>query len=304
VNGIALSIDVEPWWAGNLPRKNYEGSEDIVRPAVEKLLSLLDRKGARATFFILGRVAEQYPELVSEIASRGHEIGSHGYEHKNLSDTTREDFLSSERKTIEILSSASAERPVGFRAANYSCGQDTPWFHETLERDLGYRYSSSVFPMRTPLYGHPGAPLHPYSPNGHHGGGESQLLEFPLTVYRKSILKIPVCGGVYLRFQPLRLTVSLLKKVLEERPAVIYIHPRDICALGRIPNDIDMLSRFALFHGVRKTYKKVEGLLEAFSFKPIREVLRLSEIPPRDLPGSGLRTGLWDLRQRDQRQRA
>jgi polysaccharide deacetylase family protein (PEP-CTERM system associated) len=267
-------MDVEPWWAGDLMPEGYTGREDIVAPAVDALLDLLERKGARATFFILGTVAEEDPGLVKRIYARGHEIGSHAYEHINLGRTTRSAFLASERATVDILSSICGEKPLGFRAPSCSVGPDTPWFHETLERDLGYRYSSSVFPMRTPLYGYPGAPLAPYIPDGR-GSGESRLVEFPLTIYRGPLLRMPVCGGVYLRFQPLRLVVRLLAKVLEERPAVLYIHPRDICPLHEIPPKLGLVSRLALFHGAGNTLSKIEGLLEAFDFKPIREVLSL-----------------------------
>ncbi len=274
MNGIALSIDVEPWWAGDLTAEGYTGREDIVAPAVDSLLELLERKNVRATFFILGTVAERDPGLVERIAARGHEIGSHSYEHINLRETSRSAFLASEQATVDILSSLCGERPLGFRAPSCSVDRSMPWFHETLEKDLGYRYSSSVFPMRTPLYGYPGAPLAPYIPDGE-SGDESRLVEFPLTIYRGPLLRIPVCGGVYLRFQPLRMVMRLLTKVLEERPAVVYIHPRDIYPLHEIPPDIGILSRLALFHGVGKTLGKIEGLLDAFDCKPIREVLSL-----------------------------
>jgi len=275
MNGIALSIDVEPWWAGDLPAKSYDGHEDIVVPAVENLLELLDEKDVRATFFILGSVAKSDPGLIKKISERGHEIGSHGYEHVSLSPTCREDFIESENATIDLLMSASGQRPVGFRAPNCSVRREISWFHETVAKDLGYLYSSSVFPMRTPLYGYPGAPLQPYTPNGRGEGATHRLVEFPFTIYRGRILRIPLCGGGYLRFQPLSMVISLLKKVLKERPAVINIHPRDIHPLGEIPDDIGPLSRFALFHGVEKTGGKLEKLLETFSFRPVREVLSL-----------------------------
>jgi peptidoglycan-N-acetylglucosamine deacetylase len=273
LNGIALSMDVEPWWAGDLTTESYMGSEDIVAPAVDALLGLLKRRNAHATFFILGTVAEEDPGLVKRIAAGGHEIGSHSFEHINLGEMSRDAFLASEKATVDILSSICGERPLGFRAPNCSVDSNMTWFHETLERDLGYRYSSSVFPMRTPLYGYPGAPLGPYVPGGN--GGEARLVEFPVTIYRGPLLRMPLCGGVYLRFQPLWLVVRLLKKVLEERPAVIYIHPRDIYPLKEIPPGIGMLSRLALFHGANKAMGKIEELLDVFDLKPVREVLSL-----------------------------
>ena len=273
MNGIALSVDIEPWWAGDLAGKDYENHDDIVAPALEILLGLLGEKNVRATFFVLGTVAEKDPGLVQRIAAGGHEIGSHSYEHRNLEEMSRDAFLASERLTVDILSSICGERPLGFRAPNCSVGRGMTWFHETLERDLGYRYSSSVFPMRTPLHGYPGAPLGPYVPAG--DGGEGRLVEFPVTVYRGPLLRMPVCGGIYLRFQPLPLVIRLLRRVLEERPAVIYIHPRDIYPLKEIPPGIGPVSRFALFHGVEKTLDKLARLLDAFRFQPVGEVLSL-----------------------------
>jgi polysaccharide deacetylase family protein (PEP-CTERM system associated) len=277
---IAFSVDVEPWWASDLiPKGMYEGHEDIVLPAVEELLLLMKRKGAYATFFVLGEIAEKHPEMVEEIARQGHEVGSHGYDHTNLYQLTPDDFLTRERKVIEILRSIVGTRPIGFRAPSFSIGRETSWIFEVLEKDLGYRYSSSVFPVHTPLYGYPGAPLQPHHPNQAAGDGESTgengLVEFPLTVYRKLRISLPICGGGYLRFQPVWLVSSLLKRVIAERPAVINIHPRDVYSLDKIPREINLVSRIGLFYGVDKTLAKLERLMDNFTFKPIREVLSL-----------------------------
>lgn len=273
--GIALSVDVEPWWAGLILKRDYSDQPDITASAVRRLLQVLERKGARATFFILGRVAESDPALVEEIASQGHEIGSHGYDHTSIWDTEPPDFVESERMVIETLRSLTGERPIGFRAPNFSVRKDTVWVYEALEKDLGYRYSSSVFPMWTPLYGYPGMPLHPFIPNGGPRSEGEGILEFPLTIYRRSVFKMPLCGGAYLRFQPAGMVRNLLARVLEERPAVVNIHPRDFFPLERIPDDIGRVKRVALFHGAGGTLAKLERLMDAFDFRPIREVLSL-----------------------------
>jgi peptidoglycan-N-acetylglucosamine deacetylase len=243
------------------------------------LLDVMDEHGARATFFVLGTLAEKEPELIEEIAVRGHEVGSHGYDHANICDTTSSEFTRSEKRVIDLLRDITGVRPLGFRAPNFSVTTYDTWLFKVLERELGYLYSSSVFPMRSPIFGLPGAPLHPHLPNrSMQAPGEMRgegLVEFPVAVYRAAGMSIPVGGGGYLRFLPVRLVSLLLGRVIRERPAVVYIHPRDFYPLEENPGGMSALHHAALFHGVEGTMSKLIALMKEFRFHPVREVLSL-----------------------------
>jgi len=276
---LAMSVDVEPWWASDLLGDGWDPVEDELPEKAGHILDLLDQSGGKATFFVLGEVAERQPGMVEEIHRRGHEVASHGYDHTSLHRLTPQEFRRREERTIEVLSALTGERPLGFRAANYSVTEKTSWLYPIL-RQLGYRYSSSLFPVRTPFYGVPGSPLSPFpvqeDSEGDGGREGSALVEFPLTVYRgRSLrfLKIPICGGAYLRFQPTSLVIRLLKNTLARGPAVFLIHPRDLFPPPDPPPGLGPLVRGALFGSLGDTRVKFLRILQSFQVKPLREVL-------------------------------
>lgn len=276
---LAMSVDVEPWWASDLLGDGWGPVEDELPEKVGRILDLLDQSGGKATFFVLGEVAERQPGMVEEIHRRGHEVASHGYDHVSLHRMTPQEFRKREERTIEVLGALTGERPLGFRAANYSVGERTSWLYPILRR-LGYRYSSSLFPVRTPFYGESGSPLSPFpvqeGPEGDGGRGDTGLVEFPLTVYRwrySRFPKIPICGGAYLRFQPASLVIRLLKSTAARGPAVFLIHPRDLYPPPDPPPGLGPLARGALFGSLGDTRDKFLRILQSFQVKTLREVL-------------------------------
>jgi len=272
----ALTIDVEHWWCNEFLKKYLpENREDQLVDSVKFILDILDRYSVRATFFVLGSAAEEHPEVLEMIYERGHEIGSHAYSHEPLYRLTKEQFEEEIKQSIKIIHKTTGEKPLGFRAPNFSINNKTKWAFEILEK-YGFRYDSSIFPIRTNLYGVPNAPLTPYRPSKedvskHDPNGK--IIEFPLSVLRLVRINIPISGGFYLRVFPLRFIKWALKKVSKERPAVIYIHPWEIYPYTprlKVP----LLVRFEAYHGTGlPALRKFEILLREFKFKPIGDII-------------------------------
>jgi polysaccharide deacetylase family protein (PEP-CTERM system associated) len=268
----SLSIDLEYWWSiellkGHVPdRKN-----DLVYESAQPLLNLLDKYNTKATFFVLGMLAEKYPELIEDIYHKGHEIASHAYSHRTLYDLGELGFEEEIIKSKMILDKYD---PIGFRAPSFSIDNETRWAFKILKK-CGFKYDSSIFPIKTMLYGVPGAPIHIYRPSEedvsqHDPNGG--ITEFPLTVINIGGLNIPVSGGFYLRILPLRLLKLCLLQVNKERPAIIYIHPWEM--YSGIPHvNISPLSRFITYHGINNALAKLESLLIEFKFNTIRDAL-------------------------------
>ena len=223
-----LSIDVEDWFhilalPGTPPVEQWRRLESRVERGLRRILDLLDERNARATFFFLGWIAENHPDLVRACAARGHEIASHGYGHRLVYTQSRAEFGEDVRRTKACLEEITHAPVHGYRAPGFSIVRDTPWaFDEILE--AGYTYDSSIFPARRGHGGLPGAPLHPYV----HRTASGSLVEFPVTV--ASFLGVRVCffGGGYFRLFPYPLIRRMSRVVAAEgRPVVYYLHPRE-----------------------------------------------------------------------------
>lgn len=156
-----LSFDVEHWHSATLVRDAVTDPEDHIEDSVEIVLDLLADHDVRATFFVVGEIARTHPDLVARIAAEGHEIGSHGDTHRPLFELTPEEFATELARSTAAIRDATGTTPVGFRAPNFSVTPRTHWAVEALDATQ-YRYDSSVFPVRTPMYGVSGAPVRPY----------------------------------------------------------------------------------------------------------------------------------------------
>lgn len=267
----ALSIDLEYWWCnefmhGFLPDRKREFLSESLNP----ILQLLEDKRTLATFFILGEVAEKHPEIVEKIYEKGHEIACHSYSHTPLQKLGREEFERELKKTTSLLEKY---HPVGFRAPSFSLDNGTRWALELLIK-YGYKYDSSIFPVKTMLYGVPDAPIHIYRPSLNDVSRidpDSKIIEFPLTVV-SFIKNIPVSGGFYLRALPYSFLKTSIRHTNKQRPAVVYIHPWETTRVTPRLN-MPMFSKFVTYYGTGGAFKKLELLLKDFKFKPMREVL-------------------------------
>lgn len=267
----ALTIDLEPWWSVELLAK-YAGQreEDQVEEATRPLLKLLDRYRTKATFFVLGIVAEKYPSLVYEIREKGHEIASHAYSHKTLYELGKSQFEVEMEKSVALLESITGEQPIGFRAPSFSINNSTSWALGVL-KDYGFKYDSSIFPVKTTLYGVPDAPVHPYKPSMTDVAQEDvngELIEFPLATCKVGT-NIPMAGGFWLRLLPLWFVTFAIKRINRACPTVIYLHPWETYAQTPRMNRAPLFSRVVTYHGIGSMLARFEGLLQRFEFQPL-----------------------------------
>lgn len=272
----ALTIDLEYWHSPELIRGFVpEKRDDLITKMTLPILRLLDEFGVSATFFVLGAVAAKYPELVAEIHNRGHEIASHAYSHRTLHELGRGRFEDEIDRSVRLLREITGKSPIGFRAPSFSIDGATGWAFDVLERH-GFKYDSSIFPVKTHLYGVRDAPIGIYRPSAENvaeNDPEGNIIEFPMTAF-ECAWRVPISGGFYLRFLPFSVLKRMIRTVNEARPAVIYLHPWEIVPM--MPRlKLPLQSRFITYHGIKSTRAKLEGLLASFSFAPMREVLGL-----------------------------
>jgi len=285
----AMSIDVEDYFHvsvfdGIVPRSAWDGMESRVRANTERLLDIFDEFSVRSTFFVLGWVAERHPELVKTIARRGHEVASHGYAHRLIYDQTPAAFREDVRKAKGILEEASGRAVNGYRAPSYSITPRSLWALDVLVEE-GYRYDSSIFPIRHDRYGIPISDRKPYRIDRKSG----HLFEVPGSTTKIGPLNLPVAGGGYFRLLPYWWTKWGISRVntVERRPAVFYLHPWEIdpdqpkLSAGR-------LGRFRHYRNLSETESRLRRLLTDFRFDAIDHVVaQVREALPQN-PGAAL----------------
>ena len=266
----AFSVDLEDWFQGltstNPQVEKWDSFESRVVPATQSLLDLLWTYQVRATFFVLGYVADQFPALVERIRADGHEIAAHGYHHRFVSRSTPDEFARDLERSIQTLERITGERPLGYRAPYFSINAGTPWFFDILGAQ-GLRYDSSVFPARSTLYGFPEAPRFPHSLDG------LSLMEFPLSTLRLGGVNWPMAGGFYLRALPYGLVqwgISRINRL--GQPAILYMHPWEL-DLGQHYRQVTLRERITHYHGRRRLEGKLHRLFTDFRFGPLRALL-------------------------------
>ena len=225
----ALSVDVEDWFhvgafERTISRSSWDGLTHRVERNTDAVLALFAEAGVSATFFTLGWVAERYPALMRRVADAGHEVASHGYDHERVFTLSPEAFRADLRRSRALLEDASGQRVIGYRAPSFSIDQRTPWAHAILAEE-GYRYSSSVAPIRHDHYGWPESPRFAWRPVA-----GSDLLELPVTTAEFRGRRLAAGGGGFFRLLPYGFSRWAVRQVngREERPAIIYFHPWEI----------------------------------------------------------------------------
>ena len=231
---------------------------------------------ARATFFVLGWLAERYPKLIKEIHNHGHEIACHGYAHRLISNQSKDEFKNDVRKSKAILEDITGEEVVGYRAPSYSITQKSQWALEVLAEE-GFKYDSSIFPIHHDLYGMPEAPRFPFIISLNGGSNNGTLIEFPISTVRFAGLNFPISGGGYFRLFPYAAIKRGLERInrVEGMPFIFYIHPWEIDPDQPRINSISRKSRFRHYVNLYKTESKFKKLLTDFDFCSIKELLEL-----------------------------
>lgn len=270
----AMSVDVEDYFHvsvfdGIVPRSAWATMESRVHANTVRLLDMFDEFEVRSTFFVLGWVGERHPDLVAEIAKRGHEIASHGYAHRLVYDQTRAAFRDDVRRAKGLLEDASGRPVVGYRAPSYSITPRSLWAVDVLIEE-GYQYDSSIFPIRHDRYGIPVSDRAPYRIE--RSGGT--LIEIPGSTARLGSLNLPVAGGGYFRILPYWWTRWGISRVnrLEHRPVVFYLHPWEIdpdqprLKAGR-------LGRFRHYRNLAETETRLRDLLTDFRFDTMQTIV-------------------------------
>ena len=275
----ALSIDVEDYWSiffrDRLDKKT-EPTDSVVRNT-DWFIQILDKYHVKATFFILGEVAQKFRSLVKNIAERGHEIGAHGFYHRQIFKLTRNEFKKEVSDTKKLLEDISSQKVIGHRAPAFSLNASTQWALDTLA-ECGFKYDSSISPMQGRCYGWPGFKKEIHQINLPSGGS---IIEVPMSTVSFGIKELGVGGG-YMRHFPYFYTRWAIGHIQKKCPAVVYIHPYeiDMQELDFITNNLsDSQKREALkFHKMqmrnRCTMKnKIRRLLNDFKFTSIKSLI-------------------------------
>lgn len=274
----ALSIDVEEYYHAIIFGEATKGRpaerrESRVEGSMERVLALLDSRRVKATFFVLGEVAADHPAMIRRIAEEGHEIACHGYRHELVSGYTREQFSADVHRAKRLLEDLSGTRVLGYRAPNFSIGRGQPWAYDVL-LDEGFRYDSSVYPIRHDRYGDRTAPRFAHEV---HRNGAGTLIEFPIGTARLLGVNLPIGGGGYFRLSPLALIQRGIARVNERegQPVVFFFHPWELDPDQPRPS-MPWRHRFRLYVGLRKEEAKLARLLREFRFNSIQDTFGIS----------------------------
>ena len=263
----AMTVDVEDYFQVSaferyIKREEWDNLPCRVENNTNRILDMFSSTGIKGTFFVLGWVAERYPQLVRRVVKEGHELASHGYNHIRVTEQTAAEFRVDIKKTKALLEDIAGCQVRGYRAASYSiCGTNL-WALEELQ-EAGYDYSSSIYPVYHDIYGMPDAPRFSFWPNGEDG-----LVEIPITTYEFMKFRIPCGGGGYFRLLPYPLSKRALQGVnnKDKKPGIFYFHPWEIDPEQPRQKRIDLKTRFRHYTNLQQMEGKLRRLLEDFSW--------------------------------------
>lgn len=272
----AMTVDVEDYFhvaafSDVIATHEWSDYPSRVEHNTSRLLELFQQKNIRATFFVLGWVAEHFPSLVKKIAAQGHEIASHGYSHQLIYDQTPEIFREETLKSKQILEDLVQQPVEGYRGASYSITPASLWALEILA-ELGFTWDSSIFPIRHDRYGMPNSPESPYKIKTENG---LFVKEFPLTTAKVLGLSIPAAGGGYFRQYPYFLSKWLFVRAShnQRKSQIFYLHPWEIDENQPRVSQAGWFSRFRHYTNIGKCFSRLEHLIDDFSFGAVGDNL-------------------------------
>lgn len=271
----AMTIDVEDYFQVAAFNKvvstaDWDSMESRVEANTRRALDLFRRHGIKATFFVLGWVAERHPQLVKAIDDEGHEVASHGYSHQLIYSQTPQVFRDETRRSKRVLEDIIQKPVKGYRAASYSITPKSRWALDILHEE-GFEYDSSLFPVHHDNYGMPDADPDPHILTTPSGG---KLAEFTLSTLNIGGYKLPMAGGGYFRLYPYWLT-ELGLRYLQRRgkPFIFYLHPWELDPQQPRFENASRLSRFRHYNNLDRCEARFDRLLQSFRFTTVRDVL-------------------------------
>jgi len=270
----ALTVDVEDYFQVTafepyVDRREWVNYEHRLAANMDILLGLFDSAGVKATFFVLGWVAEHHPSLVRQIADLGHEIASHGYSHYQVRDQNEHAFRDDVERTKKLLEDVAGVPAYGYRAASFSIDIQTPWAYDVLA-EAGHRYSSSNYPIRHDRYGMREASRFPRYQ------GATGIIELPVTTVEVAGMRLPCGGGGYFRLLPYAWTRWGIGHVnnSEGQRAMFYFHPWELDPDQPRLTGLDFLSRFRHYVNLNGTERKLARLLQDFHWGTVMNAFR------------------------------
>ncbi len=270
-----LGIDFEDWYHPQLVQpfvKNINHEPKIFQ-GLDKIIELLRKTETTATFFMVGELLESHPSMLDTILENGHEISFHTFNHSNLNDLTKEKFLNE----LDDFKKLTNDKSTGFRAPTFSINHNTSWVIDALLKK-NYVYDSSIMPTKTQLYGFNNCELGPYKissssltkndPNG-------KLLEFPLMIGKFLGKTLPVSGGFYLRFLPLKTSLSSIRNYEKKNlPSTIYVHSWELTPEYIPKISLPFKEKFVTYHNIQKTFSRLERILSKYNFSSFQKLIK------------------------------
>ena len=267
----ALTIDVEDYFqvsafADHVSRSDWDTMPCRVERNIDRILALLEEADVRATFFTLGWIAERYPDLIRRIGDAGHELASHGFSHQRATDQQRGEFLADIRLAKAVLEDISGKGVSGYRAPSFSVGPDNVWAFDCIS-EAGYRYSSSVYPIRHDHYG---------VPDGQRFAHESSpgVLELPVATVRMFSKNWPAGGGGYFRLLPYFISRWSIRRIndVDCKPAMFYFHPWELDPDQPRVKGIRAKTRFRHYLNLKRTEPRLRRLVSDFRWDRVDRV--------------------------------
>ena len=269
-----LTFDIEDWYHANYDHVNLDesrGKDSNFRANVDTLLQLCRDTGAKATFFVLGSIGEDYPDVVQAIAAEGHDVACHGYKHQLAYKQTIEEFKADVKKSVDILEKLTGTSIIGYRAPSWSIVESNLHYLEVLE-ELGMKYDASIFPVKTFLYGIPTFPTAIHKPEVN--GRKLNLYEIPMSVMKLLGWNMGYSGGFYFRLFPKWLIKHAIRAANRQgQSSIVYLHPREIDVTER-RLILPYKESFIQYYNVDENKAKLQDIMRNFHFTSIAEHLK------------------------------
>jgi len=274
----AMTVDVEDYFQVSafepyIEKAQWDSLPHRVERNTHKILDLFKERDIKATFFTLGWVAERYPDLIKRIVTGGHELACHGYEHIRVTEQTPEQFRKDVSRTKKLLEDLSGKQVNGYRAASYSICAKNLWALAVLQEE-GFKYSSSIYPVKHDLYGIPDAPRFIYEPI------ENQnFKEIPITTVRFGDKNFPCGGGGFFRFYPYALSKWAFNRVnhQENEPGIFYFHPWEIDPEQPRQHGLSLKTRTRHYLNLKRMENRIKRLLTDFNWDTMENVFQINK---------------------------